>query len=148
MNIPPSFNQTELLERGWTTARIKAFLGKPDSTYQGRISRFGNSSTPKNGKLWKSERAVEAEKNGALTRQLPKRSNLVLGQMECKPCQIKRHSGRTGGEWRDVPTPDDLTKALNKYHNIKATMRQGGVEFWQYGIMTLQARAPRRQFQS
>lgn len=56
--------------RGWTLRRIEVFLGKPDFRFQGRAHGFRNSATPKNGKAWKKERVLEAEKQGALTNPL------------------------------------------------------------------------------
>lgn len=66
------FNQTELLARGWTLRRITVFLGKPDFLYQGRAPGFRNSATPNNGKAWRKERVIDAERDGALTSELPK----------------------------------------------------------------------------
>ena len=60
-----------------------------------------------------------------------------------KMFRIRRHSGREGGAWREIPTPQDRDKAMRKYHNLRANMRQGGVEFWQQGVLVLQAWSPR-----
>lgn len=72
MRLPTNFNQTELLTRGWTRRRIKVFLGKPDFMAQGRASHFHNSATPKNEKCWHAARVLDAERDGALTKPLPK----------------------------------------------------------------------------
>ena len=72
-----SFNQTELLARGWTIRRIKAFLGKPDFLYQARTPAFRNSATPRNGKAWGASRVATAELAGAL--------KIPLGTVSMKP---------------------------------------------------------------
>jgi NDP-sugar pyrophosphorylase family protein len=61
--------------------------------------------------------------------------------------QIKRHSGRVGGEWRDVPTPKTFDAAQRKYLRMKAQMRQGGVELWNHGKLVQQSWAPQRRTQ-
>lgn len=50
--------------------------------------------------------------------------------------QIRHHNGRRDGDWRDVQTPQDFEKAHRKYLRMKARIRQGGIEFWQRGVLT------------
>lgn len=72
------YSQTELIQRGWTLRRITVFLGKPDYLYQGRVSAFRNSATPKSGKAWLKERVTKAEQDRALTRELPRPAKRLL----------------------------------------------------------------------
>jgi hypothetical protein len=44
--------------------------------------------------------------------------------------RINRHSGRSNGKCRDMPTPLDYKKEQQKYLLLPAAMRQGGIEFW------------------
>jgi hypothetical protein len=57
--------------------------------------------------------------------------------------QIRRHSGRTGDEFRTVLDTDDHEKARQKYEAISIALRQGTVQFVHHGTIANITSAPR-----
>ena len=60
-----------------------------------------------------------------------------------KVYQVRRHSGRSGTEFRTVIDTDDAEKARQVYEDISISLRQGTVHFVRHGVIANTTSAPR-----
>lgn len=60
-----------------------------------------------------------------------------------KRYQVKRHSGRSGTEFRTVLDTDDRAKADRVYNDISIALRQGAVHLVVAGTVASSTSAPR-----
>lgn len=132
---PEYLSQSKIIDRGWTAAGIKKFLGEPDDTAQNPYYR--NASPTKLYDITRIEQAEETEEfqqwkeKSEKRKQASKKAAQKKKQKTLEKVESRLHTVRLKKKYKNL-TPEQLeNKAIRHYDNLQEmrAMERGHWDF-------------------